>query len=504
MQQQKHTVIIIGAGPTGLALACQLQRYNIDFVILDRNEKTTHLSKAMIVHARTLEIFNEIGLAERAVQTGQRAQRFNMMTRGKLRGQLQLTAFGNGLSQFPFALVLEQSKTEKLMADYLNEKGIAIQWSSEVTHFEDNADGVTVFYKDQSRNEHTIKGSYLIGCDGSSSLIRHQLGLHFEGDTQERIFYVADVKLESPFKGHENAWFIMIENGFALFFPMEGEQHYRVIGTVPENIEEREKIQFSDIRQTIKKQVQAPIEFLEEYWFATYKVHSRMVDTFRKGNCFVAGDAAHIHTPAGGQGMNTGIQDAYNLAWKLAFVINGKADKKLLDTYNEERLANAKRLLKTTDRMFDILAGTGWLSNFFRLRFFPLIIKLVTSSAFINRRIFPLLSMIGIKYPESSLTIKSSVGKIEAGDRMPYFLINGESIFEQLKDPTCKVLYFGKESNNHLGEIPEAKIEILQLAFTQIPEQFQGNTDFYIAIRPDNHISYIGNEIEKVKRSLQF
>ena len=436
-------VIINGAGPTGLALACQLQRYGIGFIILDRNEKTTHLSKAMVVHARTLEILNEIGLAENAISQGQHAGRFNMVTRGKIRGALKLSEFGKGWSQFPYALILEQSKTEKLMADYLSEHGIAIEWSSEVTHFEDGESGVTVYCKDNSGTEHQLHGDYLVGCDGAASLTRHQLGLAFEGDTEERLFYVADVKLESPFSGQENAWFVMVENGFALFFPMEGAQHYRIIGTVPGTIADKEKLQFSDIAETIKDQLQVPVSFPEEYWFSTYKVHSRMVESFRKGNCFVAGDAAHIHTPAGGQGMNTGIQDAYNLAWKLAFVIQGKADKKLLDTYNEERHANAKRLLKTTDRMFDVLAGAGWLSNLIRLYLFPLILNVVTRMGIFKRKAFPLLSMIGVKYPESALTISSKIGKIDAGDRMPYFLINGKSIHESLKDPKYKLLYFG-------------------------------------------------------------
>jgi len=495
-------VIINGAGPTGLALACQLQRYGIDFVLLDRHRQTTHLSKAMVVHARTLEIFNEIGLADRAVAKGERAERFNMMARGKIRGQLQLAAFGQGWSAFPYALILEQSKTEQLMADYLSEKEIPIGWGCEVTHFADTNKGVTVFYKDATGTAKEISADYLVGCDGAASQTRHQLGLGFSGDTQERLFYVADVKMESELSGRHDAWIVMIENGFALFFPMEGEAHYRIIGTVPENVKDKEVLQFSDIRQLIADQLLVRVYFPEEYWFSTYKVHSRMVAEFGKGNCFVAGDAAHIHTPAGGQGMNTGIQDAYNLGWKLAYVLKGKANKKLLDTYNEERHANAKRLLRTTDTMFDVLAGTGWLSNLLRLYFFPTVLQFVTRLKLFNKRFFPLISMIGVKYPESSLTIEGRIGKIASGDRMPHFEIDGKSVYESLKDPAFKILYFGLDAAA-LEEIIPTHEDCIALSFVEIPDFFEGATHFYLVLRPDNYVRYIGFDRSIAIRALR-
>ena len=341
-----------------------------------------------------------------------------------------------------------------------------------------------------------------MGCDGAGSLVRHQLGFKFEGDTQERMFYVADVKIESPLTDQKDAYFVMINKGFLLFFPLIEEKHYRVIGTVPDGVIEKEKVQFSDIKQIIKDQLEIPVQFLEEYWFSTYKVHSRMADSFGKGRCFIAGDAAHIHTPAGGQGMNTGIQDAYNLAWKLAFVITKKADKKLLDSYNEERKENAKNLLKSTDRMFDLLAGTSMMANFMRLYIMPFILNRITKYSFLSKRIFPLLSQIGIKYPNSSLTLKSAVANISAGDRMPYFQINGESIFDKIKNPTYKILYFGNKNNDYLQEIKYSKFELIKLSFAVIPAIFINQSDFYIVVRPDNYISYIGKDLEKIKQSI--
>jgi 2-polyprenyl-6-methoxyphenol hydroxylase-like FAD-dependent oxidoreductase len=492
-------VIIIGAGPTGLMLACQLQRCNISFIILDKNQQTTHLSKAMVVHARTLEIFNELGIADKAVQIGEPARRFNMVVRGKVRGTLEIGNFGEGLSQFPFALILEQNKTEKLLSEHLIENGAQIEWGCELEHVNDLGSGVRVTYKDKQGNNQAVSGRYLVGCDGASSLVRHQLGLAFEGDTQERTFYVADVRLDSPITKGKEAYFVMIRNGFALFFAMEGDRHYRIIGTIPEN--ETHKVQqFSDIKETIREQVAMPMQFLEEYWFSTYKVHSRMALDFKKGNCFLAGDAAHIHTPAGGQGMNTGLQDAYNLGWKLAYVISGKAESALLESYDQERVSNAKNLLHSTDRLFDVLAGTGILSNAFRLYLLPGILKLVTKSHWLNKRIFPTLSMIGIHYPDSPLTIKGRVGKISSGDRMPHFTINGQSIYERIKAPAFKILHFGNGSHN-LSQM-ESKIQPQILEFKETPELFATESEFYIVLRPDNYIAYIGKNLEKIKQAL--
>lgn len=493
----KTQVIIIGAGPTGLALAVQLQRYNIDFIILERNDATTHLSKAMVVHARTLEIFDQIGLAEKAVSIGQPAQRFLLLSKGKVKGEVTIGAFGEGLSPYPFALILEQNKTEKLLAEHLTMMGDAIQWGSEISNFEPGSNNVAVTYKDKTGNEQTIEGDYMVGCDGASSMVRHHLGFGFSGETQERTFYVADVKMESPIKHRTDAWFVMVEKGFVLFFPMEGDKHYRVIGTVPDELAAKSDIAFADVSHTLKEQMKVDITFTEEYWFSTYKVHSRLAESFSKGRCFIAGDAAHIHTPAGGQGMNTGIQDAYNLAWKMAFVLKGKAPEYLLATYSDERRANAIKLLNTTDRLFDIFAGRGALTNFFRQNILPLILKMVTSANFLNRFIFPTLSQIGIKYPNSRLTVKSSLGKVNAGDRMPWFEINGKSVYNELKAPACKLLYFGS------GEPKNPDFKGISLLSTDtIPEIFGSNIDFYIVLRPDNYISYIGSNWKKVNEAL--
>lgn len=215
------------------------------------------------------------------------------------------------------------------------------------------------------------------------------------------------------------------------------------------------------------------------------------------GRSFIAGDAAHIHTPAGGQGMNTGIQDAYNLAWKIAYSIKYIATPALLESYNTERMANAKHLLKTTDKMFDFMIGSGRLLNFIRLKIFPFLAKFISGNKTLNKKLFPLLSQIGIAYPDSILTIKSSIGKVNAGDRIPYFsFASGKSSFDLISKPAFKLLFFGNKKNAFSEEFSVLKYDVLLIEFNEIPDAVFGHaSEFYVLIRPDNHISYIGYDI---------
>lgn len=495
----KTQVIIVGAGPTGLSMAAQLLRYNIDFIIIEKNEKTTSFSKALVVQARTLEIFQELGIAEKAINEGQVTTAMNFFYKGKQKAVINIAGLGNELSPFPYGLSLEQSKTEKLLVDYLSANRKEIQWESEFIHFEQNENGVTGYYKDSIGQEQKIEAEYLIGCDGAGSLVRHQMGLLFEGDTVPRIFYVADVKLKSAVINKNELYMFMIKKGFILFFPMEGKGHYRIVGILPEGINADDEIKVEDIKNYIKQQIISPVEFEEVLWFSNYKVHSRKANSFEKGRCYIAGDAAHIHSPAGGQGMNTGIQDAYNLSWKIAYTIRRQVNSEVLKTYNIERSENAKHLLRTTDRMFDFMSGENAFWNFIRLNFFPLIIGLVAKSTFIKKKIFPLISQTGITYSGNYLTTESSIVKVKAGVRMPYFVFSdGKQIFDFLIEPTFKILFFGNDDGNNYKPFSDVKIKTATYAFKEIPSPLFGmETNFYILLRPDNHISYIGKDANK-------
>ena len=440
----KTDVIIVGAGPTGLTLAVQLTRYGIPFVIFDQKESVTDLSKALVVHARTLEIYDQVGLAQEAVKGGAVVQKGILMNDGKVSANLDFSDIGTQLSPFPFFLMFEQSKNERLLYQYLQKHEQDVQWQTEITSLEQDSNGVTAVLSTANGETQTVEGKYLVGCDGASSPTRHFLDLDFDGSTDPRLFYVADVELE--YQGDRTSLDISFgHESFMLIIPMQGDKQWRFIGNLPEYDDQLDReTTYEEIESKVRGLIQRPLEINKVHWFSTYKVHTRHTKTFSVGRCFLAGDSAHVHTPAGGQGMNTGIQDAYNLAWKLAMVLHGKAENSLLESYNEERLANAKRLLQTTDVAFDNMTGEHWYTRFFRDNILPRLASFVTRFDAAKEFVFPIISQTGLNYRDSSLSDHQGDHELEikAGDRMPYFLVEGENVYDQLSSPKFHLLVF--------------------------------------------------------------
>jgi 2-polyprenyl-6-methoxyphenol hydroxylase-like FAD-dependent oxidoreductase len=500
----KTDVVIIGAGPTGLSLACQLTRYGVDFILIEKNESVTRFSKALGVHARTLEIYEQLGLAEKAVERGAVASKFRLLEGGEVRGELPFSDIGQNLSPYPFMLVLEQNKNEQLLYEYLESHGKDVLWSTELESFAQDETGVSVKIKGAGGEASTIQAQYLVGCDGAKSPVRHALGLSFEGGTFERLFYVADAQIDWDLP-HDAVQVCLARDVFTAFFPMKGEKRYRIVGTFPEGVDKEEgEVVYEEIEQQIKDEAKLALEISNVNWFSLYKVHTRRVNRFSEGRCFVAGDAAHIHSPAGAQGMNTGIQDAYNLAWKLAFVSKGRAGAQLLETYNEERLENAKRLLETTDRMFELGAGSNWLVSFIRTTIFPPLAGYLISFDIVKKIIFPILSQIGINYRDCSLSDHASDDdfEVKAGDRMPYFLIDGQSVYERLREPKFHLLVFDASGSDYRAtksELESAYPEqvdchLLPLS-PRVEEIFGTREPFSVLLRPDNYIGFVSAEV---------
>jgi len=481
-------VLIVGAGPTGLSLAVQLIRYGVDFVIIDKNETTTPHSKAIGVQARTLEIYDQIGLANELVERGWMANKVRMVEGGEVRGEIDLTNIGSGMSPFPFLLIIEQGKHEALLHDLIRSNSKEVRWQTELLKFTQGPEGVVAEVKGASGELETINAKFLVGCDGAHSLVRHTLGIDFGGSTFERLFYVADVEIEWAFD-HDALHVNLGKNTLTAFFPMTGERQWRVVGTFPEGHKADEgDILYEEIERQIVADTELKFDITKVNWFSVYKVHSRHVAKFSEGRCFLAGDSAHIHTPAGAQGMNTGIQDCYNLAWKLAYVLKG-ADAKLLDTYNEERLPNAHRLLQTTDRFFQLAASEDPIAAFFRIHIFPHIANFALNIDAVKRVVFPLVSQIGINYRASSLSKGGDGFKTRPGDRMPYFEIEGNSIYDRLRDPKYHVLVFDEGS----GVAPNLKMDqsfdmLIMPLYPKVAEVFGVSTTFTVILRPDNYI----------------
>ncbi len=266
-------------------------------------------------------------------------------------------------------------------------------------------------------SEESASFAYVCGCDGAHSTVRQQLGLGFPGGPYEKSFYVADVQAKGLIF-NQDVNISVSPGSFALAFPVRSSGMFRLIGVIPAELTACDHITFEDIRPEVTKQMETDVQHVN--WFSTYRVHHRVADHFRKGRVFIAGDAGHVHSPVGGQGMNTGIGDAVNLAWKLADVIHGHANPTLLDTYDSERIAFAHTLVATTDRLFEIVVGTGAKSTFFRSIFIPYIAPILLRSRAVRRAQFRLVSQTRIEYRRSSALSTGEAGSIHGGDRLPW------------------------------------------------------------------------------------
>lgn len=503
-------VLVIGAGPTGLALAVQLIRYGVDFVVVDERVSTTPYSKAIGVQARTLEIYDQVGLADRLVDLGAIAEKVRMVESGEVRAELPLEDIGRGMSPFPFLLLVEQGKHEALLYDHIHSHGRDVRWETKLESFSQTAEGAAATVTNGAGEIETIDARYLVGCDGSHSFVRHTLGLSFEGGTFERLFYVADVDIDWKFE-HDAVHVCLAKSTITAFFPMVGPRQWRIVGTFPEGHQGQEgEVLYEEIERQIIADTELDLDITKVNWFSVYRVHSRHVSNFSSGRCFLAGDSAHIHTPAGAQGMNTGIQDGYNLAWKLAAVLKNGADASLLDTYNEERLPNARRLLQTTDRLFQFGASDDWFVSFFRTQIFPYVASIGLNIEAVRNAVFSLVSQIGIDYRGSSLCAGTDDLKVKAGDRMPYFLVDGDSIYDRLRSPRFHMLTFSDGGSRPPEIEPDLAATIDKSIFPLYPnvaEIFGTTKTFTVLLRPDNYIGLVSSgtpneDIEKYLSAL--
>ena len=407
-------VLIVGAGPTGLVLALSLVRQGIAFRIVDRNGGPGLASRAMVVQARTLEFYRMFGIAEAVVERGIPVAAAHLRQGGAEVAQLPLGTFGTGLSAFPFVLSFAQDDHERFLVDRLAAAGVTVEWNTDLLSFTQDAGGVRAILA-RGGVETECQAGWICGCDGAHSRVRQGLGLGFPGGTYDQRFYVADARLVGALR--PDLFFNLGAHAFAIMLPVRSSGMHRLIGIVPPELAARESLAFEDIRPSAEALSGARVERLN--WFSTYRVHHRVAAHFRVGRACIAGDAGHIHSPAGGQGMNTGIGDAVNLAWKLAAVIQGRATEAILDSYDTERTRFARGLVRSTDQAFRGMVNPGWAGRLFRTWLLPRLLPRLVRSAAARRTIFGTVGQLRIRYRGSALS-QGRVGAVVAGDRLPW------------------------------------------------------------------------------------
>jgi 2-polyprenyl-6-methoxyphenol hydroxylase-like FAD-dependent oxidoreductase len=409
-------VLIVGAGPTGLALALFLTRMGVSVRIIDKTAAPGTTSRATVLHARTLEFYRQVGVADHCVEGGAKFAGVNLWVDGCHVARAPFDDLGEPFSRFSYILIYPQDKQERMLVAELEKLGVSVERQTELLSFEQVDGGVRAQIKTAGGATETSSAVYIAGCDGAHSKVREQLRTSLPGGDYNDLFYVADIEgTGAALNGEVNI--ALDDADFLVVFPMKEPGTGRLIGAVRHDPGKNAALQWSDVNTRVIERLK--LDIAKVNWFSTYRVHHRVASDFRKGSAFLLGDAAHIHSPVGGQGMNTGIGDAVNLAWKLAGVIHKRIDPAVLDTYQAERIAFARRLVATTDRAFTFATARGPIAKRVRLTAFPLLLPNVFRFRAMRRFLFRTISQIAIRYRDSWLS-SGRVGEVQGGDRLPW------------------------------------------------------------------------------------
>lgn len=511
-------VLVVGAGPVGLTMAAQLARMGVSVRIIEKVTAPSPFSKALAVHARTLEGFEQMGIACKFLERGHRVNKLQAW-RGKVEPFLDIS-FDRLDSEYPFIIDIPQRVTEEILTAHLAKCGVTVEHGIELIGVEQEVNGVSVRLKHMNGHEEVTRAPWLVGCDGAHSTVRHQLGIPFCGTEYPDTFIMGDVRVEWALP-EDNMHLHLSSGKMLLAFPY-GNGRYRLmadLGTIPE--EPVNEVTIEELQAIVDARSDVPAKVSDPVWMTRFHSHMRHVAHMRQRRIFLAGDAAHVHSPAGGQGMNTGIQDAYNLAWKLALVCTEKAPDSLLDTYEVERMGVIEDVLKLSDRLLQAITTNRPLVKLIRDHFAPLVLHYGAAQSFVSGQI----SEIAIHYRESPLTVSRRRAHVhrhglKAGDRAPNITISDTykdsvRLLDDLRDNKPLLLTFYLSSNEirslmeglrpYLGDVvirrvvkdvlPKAETDsgyILDLA-GDIAHRYGLTNGGIVVIRPDGYVGYMAD-----------
>jgi 2-polyprenyl-6-methoxyphenol hydroxylase-like FAD-dependent oxidoreductase len=480
-----NEVLIAGAGPTGLVLALWLTHQGVDVRIVDKTAGPGSTSRAVVVHARTLELYRQVGLAEDVVRAGMPNPAINLWVRGKRRARISFGEAGSSLTPYPFILVYPQDLHERLLIDRLETLGVRVERNTELTGFTQHDDHVQATLQGPEGIE-TCEALFLAGCDGARSPVRHLLGAGFEGGTYDQMFYVADVIAGGP-RADGQIHISLDDADFLALFSYTADGKARLIGSIREDrVDPYRELTFGDIGERAIEGLGVDVQELN--WFSTYKVHHRITEHFRHRRVFLLGDAAHIHSPAGGQGMNTGIGDAINLAWKLKAVLQGEAEDRLLDSFEDERLAFARVLVETTDRVFTFVSSEGGFANFVRTRIAPLFVSAAYSVDAVKEYMFRLVSQCLLNYHGSPLS-GAGAGEVKGGDRLPWAAGAKADNFAPAERIDWQVHVYGTAGAAFAAWCQKAGLPLRVFDWEPAHEQAGLQRDTAYLLRPDGYVA---------------
>ncbi|MGC3863074.1 FAD-dependent monooxygenase [Micromonospora chersina] len=503
-------VLVVGAGPTGLTMAGQLARHGVKVRLVDRALDRVHESRALAVQPRTLEVLGGFGLADEMVAAGNPAVRL-IVHAGRRRRPVPLFDLGLPDTAYPYLLFLSQAETERLLGEHLATLGVSVERGVELVGLDRTDQAAVATLRDRDGREERVSARYVVGCDGAHSAVRQFARIGFEGAAYPQTFVLADLEVDGVEPGAAHAF--LAGRGLMFLFPLGRPATWRMVAMRPSNdaTPPTAPVHLAELQTLADTYAGGALRLHDPVWATNFRLHHRAATAYRAGPVFLAGDAAHIHSPAGAQGMNTGIQDAVNLGWKLAQALQGHADPALLDSYHAERAPVGRMVLRFSDRAFTVATTTNPLVRFARTRLAPTLLPVVLAPRFVRATAFRTVAQLAIRYRGSPLSTDGRQAPRtgpRAGDRLPDApLADGASLHRLTAAPGWHLLlcgppegwpaheiddlarhHRGRLTTHHLagpvGAAPDADGQALRrLGVTP------GAHAAYL-VRPDGHVGY--------------
>ncbi|MGW0333199.1 FAD-dependent monooxygenase [Streptomyces sp. NPDC003011] len=481
-------VLVVGAGPTGLALAAQLRGHGAAFRIVDRSLDRVHESRALGIQPRTLEALAGFGVTDELVARGNPAVRLRMQLPGRV---VRMPLFDIGLADtaYPFLLFLSQAETESVLAEYLAGRDVAVERGTELVRLEDTGSSVRCRLRRGDGPEEIVDARYVVGCDGAHSTVRAQAGIGFQGYAYPQTYLLADLEVDGLEPGAVNTY--MTGSGMLFFFPLGSPATWRMLAVRPPGAPDSE-VTLGLLQEVADTYTTDRLELRDPVWTTAFRLHNRGAVHYRSGPFFLAGDAAHIHSPAGAQGMNTGIQDALNLGWKLALVCRGRAPEELLETYETERAPVGRGVRRFTDRAFTIGTSGNPVIRLARARLAPRLAPLALLASGPRKRLFRTVSELAVHYRRSPVTVAGSrwPGRgPRAGDRLPDL---PRGLQARTAGPGWHLLLSGPPAtwpDERLASVVGGRDDLIGVH--RLGRRSPWQTEAQALVRPDGYLGYV-------------